>query len=94
MVLKAYSVYDAKVQLYTKPFFLRTKGEALRSWIDTANDPESEIYVHAEDYTLFELGEYDEESGQLENHPAPISVGCALEYRKPNLKPIHGQLES
>lgn len=79
-----YAIYDSKVNSYGTPFFLRTKGEALRGWIDAINDPrqETDLAKHPEDFTLMELGEYDETSGVFENHTAPISLGVGLEFKK------------
>lgn len=80
--LLVYSVYDSKVQLFAQPFFMRTKGEALRGWIDVANDPKTNICKYPEDYSLFELGEYEEESGSFKNHQAPVNMGMAAQYKK------------
>lgn len=89
-VLKAYAVLDSKVGAYMRPFFMQSKGQATRSWIDIANDPTSEIGKHPEDYTLFEIAEYDDTSACFENHPSPISLGVAKEFvRMEDQKPKH-----
>lgn len=84
---KIFSVYDSKVGAYAQPFFMRSKGEALRGWEDVVNDPSTNFYKHPEDYTLFELGEYDELSGRIENHSTPESLGVALEFKRAE-KPV------
>lgn len=76
-----YSVFDSKVGMYAQPFFMRTKAEALRGWQTVANDPETNIAKFPEDYSLFELGEYDEERGAFMNHPAPLNLGLASQYQ-------------
>ena len=60
MLHKIFSVFDSKAELYLTPFFMKTKGEAVRGFEDVANDKNSAIGRHPEDYTLFELGEYDD----------------------------------
>jgi len=80
--LLVYAVYDSKVQRYAQPFQMRTKGEALRGWQEVANDPSTSISKHPEDFSLMELGEYDESVGQFINHPAPINLGLASQYKK------------
>lgn len=84
MVLKCFSVYDTKVQAYARPFFMQTTGAAIRSWIDICNDDKAEFTKHPEDYTLFEIGEFDDANGQLSKLSTPVSLGTALEHRRPN----------
>lgn len=79
MKLKIYSVYDAKLEAYMQPFFMQTRGQALRAFTDTCNDTNTQFSKHPEDFTLFELGEYDDESGLFTNLEAKISLGTALE---------------
>lgn len=81
-ILKVYSVYDSKIQAYAQPFFMRTRGEAIRGWTDVANDSSTNMYKYAEDYSLMELGEYDESTGVFQNHSAPQNLGIASQYRK------------
>ena len=79
-VLKIYSIYDAKVEAYMRPFFQQTKNQALRTWVDLCNDASHEIHKHSEDYTLFELGEFDDKTGKIIDHATPMSLGIAKEY--------------
>lgn len=80
-VLKIFTVYDSKTGIYCSPFYLKARGEALRSFIDTAsgNSKDTLIASHPEDFTLFELGEYDDCTGTFDLYPAPVSCGNALE---------------
>lgn len=80
---KMFTVYDSKVNAYNQPFFMRSRGEATRGWSDTVNDPKTNFNKHPEDFTLFELGEYDDENGVITQYEAKIAVGTALEYLKP-----------
>ena len=61
---------------------MRSKGEAIRAFSNTVNSPESQFSKHPGDYTLFEIGEYDEETGTLIPHQSKISLGCAIEHKK------------
>lgn len=45
--------------------FLRSSGEAIKIFGIAAGDPNHDFHKYAEDYTLFELGEWDEMSGTL-----------------------------
>lgn len=75
-----FSVYDSKANAYLRPFFTTTKGLALRSFIDAANDPRETINKYPGDYTLFELGEYDDASGTITMHKAHQNMGKANEH--------------
>lgn len=85
MITKLFAVYDSAVSAYFRPFHMLTKGEALRAWIDACNDPKSPFSQHPECYTLFEIGEFDDQSGRLTNYDAFISHGNAVEYCKRNV---------
>ncbi|QXP44345.1 MAG: nonstructural protein [Arizlama microvirus] len=80
MKLLMFTVYDCKVERYLQPFFMQTKGQALRAWTDSVNDSNTNFHKHPEDFTLFEIGSYDDETGKVENHLTPISSGTAMEY--------------
>lgn len=79
MILKMFAVYDSKVGAYMAPFFMQSSGQALRAFIDTAQDKETQIGKHPEDFTLFELGEYDDSCASLHQLDVPTSLGVALQ---------------
>lgn len=83
MKLKVYAVYDSKVQTYDKPIFMRSRGEAVRSWDTVANDPSTQFFKYPEDYSLMEIAEYDDETGTFENAKVPQNLGLASAFRKP-----------
>ncbi|WNK13759.1 MAG: nonstructural protein [Microvirus sp.] len=78
---KVFTVYDSKIGLYNTPFHLLSTGEALRGWAEIVNDPESKICKYPEDFTLFELGEYDQETGRFHNLNTPLSLGLAVQAK-------------
>lgn len=82
MIQKVFSVYDSKAEAYLQPFFMMSKGEAVRGFTDLANDANTCFGKHPEDYTLFEIGEYDNSEGHLVPLDAHISIGKAIEYQK------------
>lgn len=59
------SVFDVKVGAYAAPFFVRTRGEAVRSFMDACEDDKLPFRRHPEDYDLYCLGDFDEVSGLL-----------------------------
>jgi hypothetical protein len=78
---KLYSVYDSVAETWLKPFPMRNKGEAIRGFTQAVNDPQTNLYQHPEDYTLFEIGEWDDEKGVILMYDAKLSCGVAIEYR-------------
>lgn len=82
MNFKVYTVYDSKVEAYMSPFVMRSKGEAVRAFSDTVNEENSQFNKHPEDFTLFEIGEWNEKSGVLEMYAAKASLGLASEFKR------------
>lgn len=68
---KLMSVWDAAVENYSPPYCVRAIGEALRSFTQEANNPKSRISQSPKDYTLFQLGEFDDERGEVAMLAAP-----------------------
>jgi len=78
-----YSVLDKKVELYAQPFFMRTRGEAMRGWEAVSNDPANEISKYPHDFVLMELGYFDEETGTFENTKhGPLELGAAVHMQR------------
>lgn len=75
MKLNVYSIFDSKVQAFLPPFYMRTDGEARRATVSASMDPSQNFHVHAADYTLFCLGEFDDESGQITMLTAMRNIG-------------------
>lgn len=80
MKTKVFAVYDAKAETFMQPFHMNTRGMATRAWMDTVNDAKTQFNKHPQDFTLFELGEFDDEKGTFHNHNTPQSVGLAIQY--------------
>jgi len=74
-----YAVKDLAVQAFGQPFFLRTNGEAIRSLTDEVNrtDGESAVAKHPEDYELYHLGTYLEETAEMAINEKPELVARA-----------------
>lgn len=80
MILKVFSVYDSKAEAYLPPFFMNNSGAARRIFGDCANDPDHMFGKHPEDYTLFEIAEFDDASAVVTPAKTPVSLGLGLEY--------------
>lgn len=80
MIQKIFAVRDSKTEAFLQPFFMPARGAAIRGFTDAVNDPSHGMGKHPEDYTLFEIGSFDDESGALVSHPSPQSIGSGFEF--------------
>ena len=82
MIIKVFSVYDSKAEVFLPPFYFQNKGEALRAFSDTIQDSNTSLAKHPEDFSLFELGEFDNSNAKYTSLQAPVSLGLAVEFLK------------
>lgn len=60
-----FAVYDSKMEAYMAPFPCVKKAEAVRWFTELCMDERHHFAKFPEDYVLFEVGTWDEDSGQL-----------------------------
>lgn len=81
MKLHILSVHDSKAEAFIQPFFAQTVAVGLRMFEAASNDTNTDFNRFAGDYTLFELGTFDQITGQLEMLKTPNNLGLALQFR-------------
>ena len=76
MILKIFAIQDVRSEQYGTPMFLSTTGQVIRSIADEVNtNKESMLNKHPEDFILFELGEYDIQTGEIKAHtPTQVAL--------------------
>ena len=84
MLLKVYTIYYSGVEAYLQPFFMAANGAAIRGFSEIVNDPTHQFAKHPGDYTLFELGTYDDITAKFEMLPSPKSLGVGVEFVRPS----------
>lgn len=84
MPLKVCTVFDSKAALFLAPFYEQSVGTAVRSFETAVNTPDHQFNKYPSDYTLFELGEFDESAATFDLHDAPVNLGLAITYVKEN----------
>lgn len=77
---RLFSIFDSKIGSYMPPFCNRSKGEAIRNVMTVLQDKKSAIGMYPADFTLFELGVFDDETGVTLSHDSPISLGVLVEF--------------
>lgn len=78
-MMKLFAVRDVKADAFGSPMSISTKGLAIRSFRDACAAPASELARFPEDYMLYELGEYEPNSGKIIPHAIPEFVAAATE---------------
>ena len=71
------AVKDLSIPAFMSPGPARAAGQAIRSFIDETNRKEqtNNLYMHPADFELWQLAEFDEETGQFENTPKILMRG-------------------
>lgn len=72
MKMNIYGIFDRAIAAYGRPFFMQTDGQAIRAFHDDAVSAESVVSKHPEDYSLYIIGIFDDQAGEIE----PVSPRC------------------
>lgn len=74
-----YSIFDKAAESFSQPFFSAAKGLAIRSFIDLAQDQQTNVFKYPDEFTLYELAVFDDVLGRLIPHETPDRIGTAAE---------------
>jgi len=77
MKINVYSVFDSKAAVFANPFYMANDAVALRGFAGAVNSPESMLYKHPEDYSLYRLGTFDDSVGLLVAEAQPVVMATA-----------------
>lgn len=84
MKMKVFSVLDAKAGFYGQPYFEQQEASAIRAFGDAVNDssnPNNQWNKHPEDFSLYLIGEYDNETGEIFPVKLEALVNASSLYR-------------
>lgn len=73
-MLIAFAVFDVKAASYGTPMFMSNEGLAVRGFSDACKDPKSALAQHPGDYSLYKIGTYEPNSGELRNLSPAVHV--------------------
>lgn len=70
------AIRDSKAELYGRLTMFRTRGEAIRGFIDECNRAQdgNVLYSHAEDFTMEMVGIFEDGTGAIEGCRAHVLV--------------------
>jgi len=80
MIHKIFTIHDVKAQAYLPPFLLHTRAMATRVFHDCINSEQHQFAKHPEDYTLFEVGHFNDQNANIQIEKAPTSLGNGVEF--------------
>lgn len=83
MLWRIYSVFDNKARAYLQPWITHNSDTAKRIFAESATDAQHLFSRHAEDYTLFEIGTFDDNTGAVESTVPAINLGLAAQHKPP-----------
>lgn len=59
------ALYDRATESHAPVMTVNTRAEAIRSFREAVNDPQTPINKHPTDYELYTIGQYDDIKGEL-----------------------------
>jgi len=80
MIQFIYSIHDSKAEAYLPPFYLHNKNMAIRSFRDCVTDEGHTFNRHPEDYSLWEIGEFDDATGEIIYYTPHHALGTGMDY--------------
>lgn len=77
---KVYTVYDSKAEVYMQPIYFRADGEALRAFKASVQSGGHQFANNPADYTLFGIGEYDDDKARFVQYDAFVNLGNGVQF--------------
>lgn len=90
MIQKVFGVRDTKALAFLQPFFSASVGAAVRAFGDAVNEGNSPLAKHPEDYLLYELADFDDQSGEFISCTPIKMLGCGRDFKMvlPMIPPV------
>ncbi len=79
MKLKIFAIYDSKAAAFITPFYVPNQQLAIRGFQNARADPTHAFSRNPTDYTLHELGEWDDTNASITMLDQAINHGFPLE---------------
>jgi hypothetical protein len=85
-----FSIRDVKADTFGRPFFSHNSDTAKRVFGDEVNrpDPENPLNQHPEDYSLYEIGMFYDNTGRLGEYEQPKHLVSAISVKRPYIKGV------
>ena len=83
MKMEIFSVYDEIAKTFGMPFFAQSAGVAQRSFHSLVLDEKSIVSQHPADYSLYNIGEFDDETNSIVSLNPPSLIIRASQIQRP-----------
>lgn len=81
MIKQIVAVKDRAMDAFLQPFFVPALGGAIRAFGDEINNPQSEMQKHPEDYDLYHLGEFNDNTGEIKQLERPLQIAIGKQMK-------------
>lgn len=83
MITKVFAIYDGKAGAFMSPFCQPAVGLAVRMFTDLVADEKTTVCRYPSDFTLFQIGEFDDGKGVLAPLEPHLNLGLASAFVDP-----------
>lgn len=91
MIYVVCCVFDKKARSHLTPFFVTHQDVAVRAFKDAVSNIESAVGRNPEDFAMWNLGTFDDDTARFELHKSPVHVVEAMAFKKPVVDPNLGE---
>lgn len=78
---KVFCFKDGKSESYGPPITFENRGMFIRDFVQAGLASGQPIWAkHPQDFTVFELGEYDARSGNIELYESKLAIGLVQDF--------------
>lgn len=81
MMTKVFAIYDHKAKFFGAPFVMQQVGLAVRAFNDLVNEPGTSVSKHPADFSLFEVGSYDDSTAAMTSLVPHVLLGHGSDFR-------------
>lgn len=85
MIRKAFSIRDQKSGTYAPPNYFTNEQEAERAFHAVINKSDTMYNAYAQDYDLFHVGDFDDNTGQFIGLDTPTHVNKGIHLKGKDL---------
>lgn len=82
--MKLFAVLDLKAGFFMQPFPEQNTVSALRGFEVAVNESKSTFSQFPDDFALMELASFDQQTGEIVPHAAPLNLGTGRSVLRPD----------
>ena len=79
MLLRVFCIWDGAAEEFQAPFYNHSIGLVNRALSDEIASGDSPLSKHVDDFSLYELGNYDTQTGRFVLHDSPKLIYALAE---------------